>query len=880
MGGGSTTEVTNTGLGDDQYQQLADNQAGLGTSIDNFNASATTSMDSANTSLDTANTNLDTANAGITGLTAGQLALTSGQTALTEGQAGLSTALGNQGKAMTDKFGNVIKGQQSLTDALTKQGQTLGQGQTAIGKQVDTVNTNVGGLQTSVDQGFTDTLQGQADLGTQVSSGFDTAGNQLSTGLGSATDEINTALSGTQTAIQGSVQDNANSLSTLSGNVDAYSTQTLQNQGELAAGQEQYTTKFDDYIDKYSDDTILADQTRADIQTGQGNAAEASRLQIANLADAQATGQVNLQTAATDAANKQGNAIEAGFTGLADANATGIDAVQTAVGDMGMEQQQAQQNLITDLGGIREGLATGLQGLDENTKQQYKGMIDSFDSQGNLIANSIDAQGNTLSREMDAQGNVLTTTLDAQGVALGTTSTNVNTMIANAKEYQKQTQLGITDTQGLMADQGKAITGAVEGGFSAVTADQAQRSKQMSEEMTGAFDASGQLITSAVDAQGNTLSRELDAQGNVLTTTLDAQGVVLGSTSMSLDQMRTDATNYQKQTDTYNADNQGLMSSLTDQTTAGFKAARDVMGAGFDAATGVMGVMGKEILGIGTSLDGQQMGLKQQYADLNSAFDASGQLIASAVDAQGNTLSREMDAQGNLLTSTLDAQGNVINSTSTNIEEVMASAKLNYDAVKGRDRQASAQLKTVAGSMTEQADVLKRQNESVQGLMADQTNQFTQDLSALNTNITNQGQLNTNAIQQGFDGQSGTLDAQTRDLAKVASMQGDLNQQQRQTYNSLSSSFDDQGALISNSIDNQGNTISRALDDQGNLLLRKFDTQGRAMGDQAVNIARTLQDLSQLKQQTGANAGMGGLTQANKAGMAQSGGFASPYTIT
>jgi frataxin-like iron-binding protein CyaY len=612
MGGGSTTEVTNTGLGDDQYQTLADNQVGLGTSIDAFSNTSTKSMNKANTGLTTANKGITGLASGQEGLASGQHNLVIGQGALTANQARIETALGAQGTMMTDKFGNVMQTQKTLADAVTQQGQTLGEGQTAIGTQVDTVNTNVGNVQTAVDQGFTDTLQGQTDLGTQMTSGFDAAGTQLSTGLGSATEDINTALSGTESAIQGSVQDNATSLSTLSGNVDAYSTQTLQNQGDLAAGQEQYTTKFDDYITRYEDDTTLADQTRADIQTGQANAADASRLQIANLADATADGQVNLQTAATDAANQQGTAIEAGFTGLADANATGVDAVQNTLGDMGMAQQQAQQNLITDLGWIREGLSTGLQGLDENTKQQYQGMIESFDDQGNLIANSIDAQGNTLSREMDAQGNILTTTLDAQGQALGTTSTNVNTMIANAKAYQQETQMQMANTQGLMTDQ---------------------------------------------------------------------------------------------------------------------------------------------------------------------------------------------------------------------------------------------------------------------------SSQFNQDLSALNTNITNQGQLNTQAVQQGFDGQSGKLETHTRDLANIASMQGDLTQQQRDTYKSLSSSFDDQGSLISNSIDNQGNTITRAMDNQGNLLLRKFDAQGRAIGDQAMNMNRELFNLSNM-QQIGANAGMGGLTQANKAGMAQSGGFASPYTIT
>ena len=40
-GGGDTTNVTNTGLGDDQYNTLTGNQDNIGTSIDTLNTTAT-----------------------------------------------------------------------------------------------------------------------------------------------------------------------------------------------------------------------------------------------------------------------------------------------------------------------------------------------------------------------------------------------------------------------------------------------------------------------------------------------------------------------------------------------------------------------------------------------------------------------------------------------------------------------------------------------------------------------------------------------------------------------------------------------------------------------------------------------------------------------
>ena len=52
-GGGDTTNVTNTGLGDDQYQALADNQVGISGQISDSYADATKRYDAFDTRFNT-----------------------------------------------------------------------------------------------------------------------------------------------------------------------------------------------------------------------------------------------------------------------------------------------------------------------------------------------------------------------------------------------------------------------------------------------------------------------------------------------------------------------------------------------------------------------------------------------------------------------------------------------------------------------------------------------------------------------------------------------------------------------------------------------------------------------------------------------------------
>ena len=126
------------------------------------------------------------------------------------------------------------------------------------------------------------------------------------------------------------------------------------------------------------------------------------------------------------------------------------------------------------------------------------------------------------------------------------------------------------------------------------------------------------------------------------------------------------------------------------------------------------------------------------------------------------------------------------------------------------------------------------------------------------------------------------LDIQTRDLARIASTQSEVDMATRQEFKQISDAFDDQGRLITNSVNDNGTSVARAVDENGNLLLRAFDAQGRQLGDRVININRSLATLSDLANVAGANSSMGNLSPAMQAGEGgvPTSGFMSPYAMT
>jgi hypothetical protein len=326
--------------------------------------------------------------------------------------------------------------------------------------------------------------------------------------------------------------------------------------------------------------------------------------------------------------------------------------------------------------------------------------------------------------------------------------------------------------------------------------------------------------------------------------------------------------------------------TLGDATGAGFEVLSGAVEGGFsDVAAGdqvskntlVNRISGVRDL-LQTTSENLDSSTKAQYSALADSFDANGDLITNAIDSQGNTIQRSMDDQGRILESRFDSTGTEISSVQMDVETMLSNADTYQNSLMGNLNTISADQDAgfgqVSGEIGKASDAVDAGFRSVdsnqQGIMTATDN--------INTAIRDQGA----ALATGFDTQSNKMDTTIRDLARVASAQTDIDMGTRQEFKQLSDAFDDQGNLIANSVGDNGSTISRAIDNQGNLLLRAFDTQGRAMGDKVIDINRSLMNLSDLSNISGANAGMGNLSPAMQAGSggAVTSGFMSPYATT
>ena len=311
------------------------------------------------------------------------------------------------------------------------------------------------------------------------------------------------------------------------------------------------------------------------------------------------------------------------------------------------------------------------------------------------------------------------------------------------------------------------------------------------------------------------------------------------------DKLREDLGEYAQSTATGQGNIARSIGTLGTGIDAGFNAVGASIGTGFSDASMADQT---EALNLSTRLgnvsdliqsnsDSLDATTKDQYSRLTSAFDENGTLIANSIDAQGNTISRSMDEQGVILERKIDTNGVELSTVSMDVDKMLGNAETYSQSILGQ--------------------IDKRFDSSEANATA-----------------------NMSTLARGFSQQDKKLDTQTRELASVAAEQTDIDQNMRNEFKELSRAFDDQGNLISNSVMENGTTVSRAVDTSGNLLLRSFDAQGNRMGDQVMNINRSLNNLSQLATVQGANTSMGNLS-APMSNAAPSSGFASsPFATT
>ena len=459
-GGGGDTNVTNTGLGDDQYQALADNQVGISGQITDARDDATLRYDQFDNRFD----GLDTSVAGV-------------GTNLTAGFTNLQDLMDQYNQGMNTQFNTVNTGVGNNATALSNNATSIGNLQTDVtggfndmGGRFDTLDTGQANIQGAVDQGFTDQAQGFADAqadrtaqfdaaNTAMTAGFSETGEALSQGFGDASTQLTNTQSNLQDG-QGQLQDN---LDAFSGRADAYATSQLENQANMQSAQDGFQSSFDSFTERYGDDTELAQQSRADLATAQSNQTDRLREDMGTFAQAAATGQQALGNQLTDVATgvddrigQLDGAVESGFIEQANTAANNSELAQAAIAESITQMGDQSASILSqmDAGQVTAArdlakLAAGQEGLDANMRADFEQMGAAFDDNGQLIQNSIDSQGNTITRAMDQQGNMLLKKFNVQGQETGSSLINIGQRLQQlqAKRTEGNTGMGALTPQ-------------------------------------------------------------------------------------------------------------------------------------------------------------------------------------------------------------------------------------------------------------------------------------------------------------------------------------------------------------------------------------------------------------------------------------------------
>ena len=487
MGKKKTTNVTQTGLGDGQFDTLSGNQANLAATLDQQNTDAA----AANKALLAGQEGIQT---GVDGLQTSQTAGFEAN-ALAAENARLEAI--EREKRLQESIGNISFDTSGLESGIAGLGTSVDAGFDTMGGRFDTVDTNL----STANQGIVDAntgiaalTKGQTAMQGDITSGFETsAENQANLTAGQLEyyekaklerDALQKAVLEGQVTIQDLVNkygaDGAKYYEALSG----VQSQLMEGQSGLQTGltafQDQYTQDFQDQ-GKFLGE--LKNSVTGGFDTTNRNLAETT----GNLGQ-------NLSTVNTNIGNlgtTLGNSLSTGFSGVSEGQltaeqlqagfennstedfdygqiateiytateglATAADIssleVTTADGQTVLADQIADGTALID-GSVKEGnrilsadqvkmrdafvtkldqvnniITSQDSQLSTELRQQYMNLSASFDEKGALISESVDENGIRTNRAIDKQGNLILAQFDAQGKRISQSSMNINDLI-------------------------------------------------------------------------------------------------------------------------------------------------------------------------------------------------------------------------------------------------------------------------------------------------------------------------------------------------------------------------------------------------------------------------------------------------------------------
>ena len=510
------TNITQTGLGDAQYDDLVARLTQGGVDIDALGAS----LEAQGVDVDQLLTDMGTANLGISNLQTGQTDLSNrlgyAGTANDPTGTGLYGAISGLGTDLTDYFGTGLTNAQ---DALSGQ---IGTGFDNVSGRFDTVDTNMANNRTAMDTGF-NTMGGRfdtvdtnmADNRSAMDAGFSNVGSAFdaqNTGLEAAFNTAEDQQVARADALGGQMQtaeeNLADRLSDLSGNQDTYYGDLAANQATMQDNQANYQSSFDDYVQRYGEDTELANQARSDLQTGLVNTAGLVRDDIGRVLQAQATGQSTIsdqQANLSDQMAQNDAAITDQLIANQAANAAGINDLSALTqNNRTATQQQIDATMADSAASIND-----LSQLTQDNRTATQEQIDAAMAENaGLMASQTDQLGN----QLDTGFNQV---LDSNAGLMATQTDTLSNQMNNVRD--------------LVSDNTVALDQGV---------------RQQFGQLARAFDNSGRLLKNQILSDGSIVSRNMTPDGMMSENYFNSAGQVIGRKSFDVNNMLADAQRY------------------------------------------------------------------------------------------------------------------------------------------------------------------------------------------------------------------------------------------------------------------------------------------------------------------------------------------------
>lgn len=342
-----------------------------------------------------------------------------GQQTILQGQSNLQQGIGNQMNMGFDRVGN------QLTTGFDRVGDNVQSGFADAGRRFTGLENSASNLQTNMDRGFQETGNALSDVSTEISDNnidtnrnIDTNFAAQNQALGQSFSTASQQMSDLQSNVLGGQDDLGDRINTVGSNLNTYYGDLSANQAAMAGANADFRTSFDDYVNRYSDDTALANQDRADMARAIQTEAADSRDLMSRFASAGQDERFDLRQAIA------GNSRGIQNTQQDIANNTGLMSQQ--LGDVGNQVQDQGTNTLNALNNVRTILSGDISGLSGDQVQQFRQVSNAFNREGQLIQNQITQNGTVLTNELDEVGNLTTNEFAANGNLLGSSAVNLN----------------------------------------------------------------------------------------------------------------------------------------------------------------------------------------------------------------------------------------------------------------------------------------------------------------------------------------------------------------------------------------------------------------------------------------------------------------------